>query len=69
MSQQNIATGLQLRSLVKKSGVLELSLVSVPTPEPGPDEIVIRVEATPINPSDIALLLDFLEASTRGIAR
>ncbi len=64
MSQQNVATGLQLRSLIKKSGVLELSLVSVPTPEPGPDEIVIRVEATPINPSDIALLLGPIDIKT-----
>ena len=44
-------TGLQLRSLIKKSGELEISLLNVPTPEPGPDEVVVRVEATPINPS------------------
>ena len=56
--------GLQLRSLVKKSGVLEVSLVSVPTPEPAADEIVIRVEATPINPSDIALLLSLIDMDT-----
>lgn len=57
-------SGLQLRSLVKKSGVLEVSLVSVPTPEPAADEIVIRVEATPINPSDIALLLGPIDMNT-----
>jgi NADPH:quinone reductase-like Zn-dependent oxidoreductase len=48
-------SGLQLRSLLKKSGELELSLVSVPTPEPADDEVVVRVEATPINPSDLGL--------------
>ena len=64
MTQSNIEAGLQLRSLVKKSGVLEVSLVSVPTPEPAADEIVIRVEATPINPSDIALLLGPLDPET-----
>ena len=48
-------TGLQLRSLIKKSGELEISLVNVPTPEPGPDEVVVRVEAAPINPSDLGL--------------
>jgi NADPH:quinone reductase-like Zn-dependent oxidoreductase len=58
------ATGLQLRSLIRKSGILELSLVSVPTPEPAADEIVIRVEATPINPSDIALLLGPVDMNT-----
>lgn len=63
MTQLN-ATGLQIRSLVKKSGVLELSLMSVPTPEPAADEIVIRVEGTPINPSDIALLLGPIDPNT-----
>ncbi len=52
-----MTAGLQLRSTVKKEGVLELALVSVETPAPGPDEVVIRVEATPINPSDLGLLL------------
>src|SRR3954466_5544911 len=50
-------SGLQLRSLLKKSGELELSLVDVPTPEPADDEVVVRVEATPINPSDLGLLI------------
>jgi NADPH:quinone reductase-like Zn-dependent oxidoreductase len=50
-------SGLQLRSLVKSSGELELTLVRVPIPEPGPDEVLIRLEATPINPSDLGLLL------------
>jgi hypothetical protein len=31
--------GLQLRSLLKKSGELELSLVDIPTPEPADDEV------------------------------
>lgn len=43
----------QLRSTVKEEGVLELSLIEVDMPEPGPDEVVIRVEAAPINPSDL----------------
>lgn len=49
-------TGLQLRSLVKSTGELEVSLAVVPVPEPKDDEIVVRVEATPINPSDLGLL-------------
>jgi len=55
--------GLQLRSLVKKSGLLELSLASVPVPSPGPDEVVVRVEASPINPSDLGLLLGAADMS------
>jgi NADPH:quinone reductase-like Zn-dependent oxidoreductase len=57
-------TGLQLRSLIKKSGELELSLASVPTPEPAEDEVVVRVEATPINPSDLGLLVGAADVST-----
>jgi NADPH:quinone reductase-like Zn-dependent oxidoreductase len=57
-------TGLQLRSLIKKSGELEISLANVPTPEPGPDEVVVRVEASPINPSDLGLLVGAADMAT-----
>ena len=50
-------TGLQLRSLIKSSGELELSLATVDVPDPGPGEILVRIEASPINPSDLGLLL------------
>ncbi|MBV9891661.1 MAG: NADH oxidase [Rhizobacter sp.] len=63
------ADGLQIRSLVKESGEIELSLVRVATPAPHADEVVVRVEATPINPSDIGLLLgaaDLLTVAVRG---
>ncbi len=57
-------TGLQLRSIVKPTGELELSLVSIPTPSPAPDEVVLRIEATPLNPSDIGLLFGAADIST-----
>ncbi|MBR0817749.1 zinc-binding dehydrogenase [Bradyrhizobium liaoningense] len=57
-------TGLQLRSLIKTSGELEISLVDVPTPEPAADEVVVRVEAAPINPSDLGLLVGAADMST-----
>jgi NADPH:quinone reductase-like Zn-dependent oxidoreductase len=57
-------TGWQLRSLIKKSGELEISLASVPVPEPGPDEVLVRVEASPINPSDLGLLVGAADMST-----
>src|SRR5258708_9937579 len=50
------AEALQLRSLVRADQILELFLDLVPVPEPGPDEVVIRVEAAPLNPSDMGLL-------------
>ena len=60
-------TGLQLRSLIKPSGELELSLVSVDTPEPAADEVVVRVQATPLNPSDIGLLFGAADLSTASL--
>jgi NADPH:quinone reductase-like Zn-dependent oxidoreductase len=59
--------GLQLRSLVKDSGELELSLLRVPTPAPAADEVVLRVEATPINPSDIGLLFGAADLATLAV--
>lgn len=55
---------LQLRSIIRRDGELELSLVSAPVPEPGEDEVLIRVEAAPINPSDQANLFGPADLST-----
>ena len=37
------AIGLQMRSLIRSDGTLELSLAEVPVPEPGEDEVLVRV--------------------------
>src|SRR5215472_15455208 len=66
MSQD--ASGLQLRSTVKKDGILELSLARVPTPEPKSDEVVVRIEATPVNPSDLGLLFGGADMSTAKLS-
>ncbi|MDE0879413.1 MAG: zinc-binding dehydrogenase [Sphingomonas bacterium] len=50
-------TGQQLQSRVTSGGKLELWLADVPVAAPGDGEIVVRMEATPINPSDLGLLL------------
>lgn len=57
MSNAAYAQGLQLRSTVTEAGQLQLDLVSVETPTPKDHEVVVRVDAAPINPSDLALLL------------
>ncbi len=57
MSEHAPKTGMQLRSLLSPEGRLELSLAEVEIAAPGPDEVLIRIEATPINPSDLGLLL------------
>ena len=41
---------------------------NVPTPEPGDDEVVVRVEATPINPSDLGLLIGPADMSTAKVS-
>ena len=64
MTTANHTHGLQLRSIIKSSGELQLSLVNVETPAPGPDEIVVRIQATPINPSDIGLLFGAADMTT-----
>ena len=66
-----MTSGLQLISLLNADGELELSLVDAPAPRPGPDEVVVRVDAAPINPSDLWLLLagaDVESAQLRGSA-
>ncbi|MDH4040476.1 MAG: zinc-binding dehydrogenase [Gammaproteobacteria bacterium] len=57
-------TGLQIRSLVKADKTLEISLAEVEFPEPGPDEVLVRIDATPINPSDLALLVGPADPAT-----
>jgi NADPH:quinone reductase-like Zn-dependent oxidoreductase len=57
-------TGLQLRSLIRKSGELEISLAPVPIPEPAENEVIVRVEASPINPSDLGLLVGAADMAT-----
>jgi len=60
---------LELRSLVTSAGILELSLHDVPVPTPAPNEVLVRIEASPINPSDLGLLVagaDMTHATLTG---
>jgi NADPH:quinone reductase len=61
---QSPETGLNLRSLVTDDGHLQLILKEAPVPEPGDDDVVVRIEATPINPSDQATLIFPADVST-----
>jgi NADPH2:quinone reductase len=49
----------EIRSTLANEGILELSIVNVERPVPGDNEVLIKVEASPINPSDLALLITF----------
>lgn len=66
-------TGLELRSRME-GGRLYVSLESVTPGQPGPGELLVRVEAAPVNPSDLGLLLgpvamDTLRSEGEGVAR
>ena len=62
------ATALQLRSLVQADGQLQITLESTPVPSPGADEVLIQVQATPINPSDMGLLFGLADLSTLQVS-
>jgi len=59
-----MADQLQIQSLVTKEGTLELSLATIPVPKPADDEVLVRVEASPINPSDLGLLFGMADMTT-----
>jgi NADPH2:quinone reductase len=61
-------TGRQLRSLVTRDGTLELSLLDIPIPEPQPNEVLIRIEASPINPSDLGVLFAGADMATAKVS-
>lgn len=56
--------GLELRSLIKSSGQLELSLADVAVADPADDQVVVQVQAAPLNPSDQGLLLGAADIRT-----
>ena len=69
MADQLSGDALQLRSTIKQDATLELSLATTPIPQPNDDEVLVRVEAAPINPSDLGLLFgaaDMTTAETSG---
>jgi NADPH2:quinone reductase len=49
----------EIRSKVTSEGNIELSITQAELPIPSADEVLIKVEAAPINPSDLGLLLSF----------
>lgn len=67
MTQAPPATALELRSLVTPDGMLELSLHDVDVPAPAADQVVVRVEASPVNPSDLGLLIPGADMSAATV--
>lgn len=60
----NALTGHELRSLITEDGKLRISMEPISVGEPGAGEVVIRVEGSPINPSDLGTLVGPVDAST-----
>ena len=51
-----MTTGKQVFSTITSACQLELAIADVEIPTPGPDDVVVRIEAAPINPSDMGPL-------------
>jgi len=58
------STSLEIRSRVSREGELKLWLEEVPLPRPRPNELVVRVEAAPLNPSDQILMLGSVDLTS-----
>jgi NADPH2:quinone reductase len=56
MSEQ---TSREIRSTVTSDGNIEISIATVEKPTPSENDVLIKVEASPINPSDLGLLISF----------
>ncbi|WP_440454000.1 zinc-binding dehydrogenase [Psychrobacter sp. ASPA161_9] len=57
-------TNIQLVSTISADNKLTLSLQDIDMPQPGADEVVVRIEAAPLNPSDQAVLFSAADMST-----
>jgi NADPH2:quinone reductase len=57
-------TNIQLISTISEDNKLTLALQDIEMPQPGADEVVIRIEAAPLNPSDLGVMFSAADKST-----
>lgn len=63
------STYLQMFSTVTDAGEMRLELLEKPTPQPETNQVLVRIEATPINPSDLGVMFglsDMANAKSSG---
>jgi NADPH:quinone reductase len=57
-------TNIELTSTISEGNKLELALREIEIPQPGENQVVIRVEAAPINPSDLGVMFSVADMAT-----
>ncbi len=57
-------TNIELISTISEDNKLELALREIDIPQPGENDVVIRIEAAPINPSDLGVMFSAADMST-----
>ena len=63
------STYLQMFSTVTDAGEVRLELLEKPTPQPETNQVLVKIEATPINPSDLGVMFglsDMANAKSSG---
>lgn len=63
------STYLQMFSTITDAGEMRLELLEKPTPQPETNQVLVRIEATPINPSDLGVMFglsDMANAKSSG---
>ncbi|PWQ93363.1 zinc-binding dehydrogenase [Leucothrix arctica] len=57
-------TNIQLTSIISDDNKLTLALQNIEVPQPGADEVIIRIEAAPLNPSDLGVMFSAADMTT-----
>ncbi len=59
---------LQMQSCLHENGTVECALVEIDVPEPAHNEVLVQIEAAPINPSDLGLMFGAADLSSARLA-
>ena len=59
---------LQMQSCVHENATVECALVEITVPEPEADQVVVAIDAAPINPSDLGLMFGAADLSSARAA-